>query len=353
MKKVLLIILAILVVVVALKALKEKKEEVQNLPKPKEMIKSVKTTKAQVKTLSQSREFLAQIQASNSAYIASKFSATIKRIYVSENDVVKKGELLISLDDSEIKANLNSLNEKKRALDIDLVNSKKILNRNKKLLKIEAISRESYDNSNVLYQNKLAAFKGVEDSIKQVKSQLKYLNIKAPFNGVVGSKLNNEGSLAIAGKAILTLNSNDQKMIFSFVDNNKPIIQGQKVYIDNKLVGEILRRYDDAKNSLLVAEVKPYKSLPFANKSYKTIDVEVDKLEGCSLPLDTILHKKDKTSIMIYTNKKFTQKDVEILLQNDESVIILECPSELVAVSSEAKLSILPALSNVIINEDK
>ena len=353
MKKIVLIVLAIVVVVVALKFLKDKKQEVQNLAKPKEMTKSVNTTRAKVKTLSKSREFLAQIQASNSAYIASKFSATIKKIYVSENDVVEKGALLISLDDSEIKANLNSLNEKKRALDIDLINSKKNLNRNKKLLKIEAISREAYDNSNVVYQNKLALFNGVADSIKQVKSQLQYLNIKAPFNGIVGSKSNDEGSLALAGKAILTLNSNDQKLIFSFVDNNKPIIQGQKVYINNSLVGEILRRYDDAKNSLLVAEVKPYKSLPFANKSYKTIDVEVDKLKGCSLPLKAILHQKNKTSIMVYANNKFTSRDVEILLQNEDDVIISQCPSELVAVSSEAKLSILPALSNIIINEDK
>ena len=353
MKKILFIIIVIVVAVGAMKFLKEKKDEVANLEKPKEMTKSVTVTKAKTKTLSQSREFLAQVQASNSAYIASKFSATIKNIYVNENDVVKKGKLLISLDDSEIKANLNSLNEKKIALDIDLINSKKILDRNKKLLKIEAISKESYDNSNVVYQNKLAAFKGVKDSIKQVKSQLKYLNIKAPFDGVVGSKLNNEGSLAIAGKAILTLNSNDQKMIFSFVDGDKPIIEGQRVFIDEKLIGEVVKRYDDAKNSLLVAEVKPYKVLPYANKSYKTIDVEVDTLKGCTLPVDALLHKNNEVFIMIYEDGRFISKKVDILLQNNTQAIVSACPSQSVAISSEAKLSILPTLGKVIINGDK
>ena len=198
-KKILAVIVVIAVVVGALKFLKTKKDEVANLDTPKEMTLSVKITKAKHERVSKTREFLAQVQASNSAFIASKFSATIKKIYVDENDVVKKNQLLVSLDDSEIRANLSSLYEKKRALDIDVLNAKKILDRNKKLLNIDAMSKESYDNSNVLYQNKLASLNTISDNIKELKSQLKYLNIKAPFDGVVGSKLNNEGSLAIAG----------------------------------------------------------------------------------------------------------------------------------------------------------
>jgi len=353
MKKIISIIIVVAVVVSAGLFLKKQKEAVASLAKPKTYVHSVDVVHAKEKTVEEKRRFLAELQASNSAYIASKFSANIKKIYVNENDKVKKNQLLIALDDSDIKANLASLTEQKIALEADVANAKNILERNKKLYKIEAISKEAYDNSNVMYQNKFSALKSVNEKIKQTKSQLRYLNITAPFSGRIGSKMSNDGSLALPGKPLLTLNSDDQKLVFSFVDTNKPIVEGQKVYIDGELIGEILKRYDDAKNALLVAEVKPYKSLPFANKSYKTIDIVVDSVSGCSLPINAIVHKKGGDFIVVYKDGKFENRAVEVLLNNNKDVVISECVTEPVATASEAKLSLLSSYGKVIISKDK
>lgn len=339
-------------VLAAIFLLKEK-EVVANLEKPTTYLRSVKTVLPQEQTIQKSREFLAQLQASKSAFIASKFTAKIKNIYVHESDRVQKGDLLVSLDDSETKAALASLKEKESALASDLKSAKNILERNKKLLAINAISQEAYDNSSVMYQTKRSAFVGVQESIKQLNSQLLYLNLKAPFSGTIGEKLSDVGSLALGGKPLLTLNSNDQKLIFSFIDGNAPILVGQKVFIDAKLIGEVVKRYDDAKNSLLVAEIRPYKTLPFANKSYKSIAVSVESAKGCTLPIDTILHKRDANFIMLYSDKKFTAKKVDILLQNEDRVLISKCPTLPVAQAAEAKLSLLPSYGEVVINEDK
>jgi multidrug resistance efflux pump len=301
----------------------------------------------------ESREFLAELVATNSAYIASKFSANIKKIYVNENDTVKKGALLIALDDSEIKANLASLRQQKVALEADLANAKNILERNKKLFEIAAISQEAFDTSNVAYKNKLSALQSVNEKIKQTKSQLQYLNIRAPFSGRVGSKLANDGSLALPGKPLLTLNSDDQKLLFSFVDTTKPILEGQEVYIDAKRIGKVSKIYDDAKNALLVAEVKPFKALPYANKSFKTISVVVDSAIGCALPLNALLHKTDGVYVMLYKDKKFVAKRVNVLLQNDREAIVSECIKEPIATASEAKLSLLPTYGKVLVNEDR
>ncbi|MEN4053218.1 MULTISPECIES: efflux RND transporter periplasmic adaptor subunit [Sulfurimonas] len=353
MKKIIALVIVAVVVVGAGIFLKKQKDAVAHLQTPKMYTHNVDVVHAQNKRVEESRVFLAEIVATNSAYIASKFSANIKKIYVNENDVVKKGALLIALDDSEIKATLASLRQQKVALEADLDNAKNILERNKKLFAIAAISQEAYDTSNVVYKNKLSALKSVDEKIKQTKSQLKYLNIRAPFNGRVGSKLANDGSLALPGKALLTLNSDDQKLLFSFVDTTKPILEGQKVYLNNKLIGKVTKRYDDAKNALLVAEVKPFKALPYANKSFKTISVVVDSAEGCTLPLNALLHKTDGVYAMLYKDKKFTAKKVDVLLQNDREAIISECIEEPVATASEAKLSLLPSYGQVVVNEDR
>ncbi len=352
-KKIIFVAVVIGVAIFAGKFLKEKKEAIYSRAKPITYTKSIKTTTAKDMNISRYREFLAQVQSSSSAFISSKFSATIKKIHVSEAASVKKGQLLVSLDDSELKASLASLKDRKLALEADLNNAKNILKRNKKLLEIEAISKEAYDNSEVMYKNKLASLGSINQNIKQILSQMKYLNITAPFDGVVGTKSANVGSLALPGKPLLTINTKDQKLIFSYIDTSYPITLGQKVYIDKKPVGVISKIYDDAKNALLVAEIKPYNILPFVNKSYKNIEVEVDYKEGCALPMDAILHKKDKTYVMVYKDNKFNPQEVKILLNNQNYAILKECPKELVAVGSEAKLSMLPTYGKINILKEE
>jgi multidrug efflux pump subunit AcrA (membrane-fusion protein) len=353
MKKIIAFVIIVAVVVSAGLFLKKQKDIVANLPKPKVYTHSVAVIHAENKNVKEYREFLAQIEATNSAFIASKFSANIKNIYVNENDVVKKGALLISLDDSEIKATLASLREQKVALEADLSNAKTILERNRKLYAIAAISKEAYDSSNVVYKNKLSALSSVEEKVKQTKSQLQYLNIRAPFSGRIGSKLADDGSLALPGKPLLTLNSDDQKLLFSFVDASKPIVQGQEVMIDGKIIGSVSKRYDDAKNALLVAEVKPFRALPYANNSFKTIAVVVDSAYGCAVPINALLHQNDGIYVMVYKDEKFVATKVNVLLQNDHEAIIEKFIKEPIATASEAKLSILPTYGKIMIEEGK
>ncbi len=353
MKKVILIVITVLVVVSAALFLKKQRESVANLPVAKEYLKSVAIVMPREEYISQKQEFLAEVLSSKSANIATKFVAKIKKIYVNENDKVKKGDLLISLDDREILATLSSLKGEKKSLTLDVTNAKNILQRNQKLYDIEAISKEAFDASRAMYQTKLSALKSTDDKIKQTKVQLQYLNIRAPFSGVIGSKLLDAGSLAPAGKIILTLNSDDQKLNFMFSQNEKPIVAGQKVFLGNKEIGNISKIYDDARNSLLVAEVKLHKPLPYANKSYKTIAVEVDSVKACSLPLNALMHKHTGTYIMVYKDGKFSQMKVKVILENRQRAAISKCPKVPVATASEAKLSMLPTYGKIIVNKAK
>ena len=352
MKKIITIIIIIGIAATAGMFLKKQKEVVASLPIPKVHKYSVATTNTETKLIRQTRHFLAQLLASKSALIASKFSAEIKKVYVQENDIVKKGDLLVALDDREIRATVVTLTKQKETLKIDLANAKRSLERNKKLLAIEAISQEKYDNANVLYQNKVTNLEATDEKIKQTQAQLTYLQIKAPFSGRVGTIFVDAGNLAVPGKPIISLNSDDQKLLFSYVATSQLIIEGQKVLVDGNVVGEITRKYDDAKNALLVAEVKLSKPLKFANMAFINIDVVIAEQEGCTLPLNALLHRKNEQLVMVYKDGEFKAKKVEIILEDTQDAILKTCFSDKVALASEAKLSILPSLGQVNISEE-
>jgi RND family efflux transporter MFP subunit len=353
MKKIIAIIIVIGIAAAAGIFLKKQKEAVASLPTPKVHKYSVATTQAQEKEIAQTRHFLAQLLASKSALIASKFSAEIKKIYVKENDIVKQGDLLIALDDREIRANIATLTKQKETLIIDVENAKRSLQRNKKLLEIQAISQEKYDNTNLLYQNKATNLETTKEKIKQTQAQLTYLQIKAPFSGRVGTIFVDAGNLAVPAKPIISLNSDDQKLLFSYVATTELIITGQKVLVDGVVVGEIARKYDDAKNALLVAEVKLTKPLSFANKAFINIDVVIAQQKGCAVPLNTLLHREDGRYVMLYKNGRFEAQKVEVILEDSNNAILKQCPKDLLAVASEAKLSMLPSLGEVNIGKEK
>ena len=353
MKKIILIVMVIAVGVAAGLFLKSQKKVVEELPVAKEYAYKVATQKAETKSVREKRHFLAQLLASKSALIASKFSADIKKVYVKENDMVKKGQRLIALDDAEIRANVASLKQQKRAQEIDVQNAKRSLDRSKKLYEAEAISQEKFDNANVMYQNKVAAVDTTNEKIKQLHAQLKYLNITAPFSGRVGTIFVDAGNLAIPGKPIISLNSDDQKLVFSYVETSQPIVEGQKVMIDKHLIGRVTRRYDDAKNAMLVAEVKLNMPLPYANKAFLNIAVVVAETEGCSVPLNALLHRKNKTVLMVYNEGHFEEFVADIIVQDDEDAILTSCPNSVFATASEAKLALLPTLGKISLGEEK
>jgi len=353
MKKIIITILVLAIAAAAALFLKSQKKAVEELPVARTPIYNVDTAESSTKSVRETRHFLAQLLASKSAMIASKFSSEIKKVYVKENDVVKKGDLLITLDDTDIRTNIASLKKQKQSLEIDVANAKRSLDRNKKLLEIEAISQEKYDNANVMYQNKLSALDATKQKIKQAQGQLAYLNIRAPFSGRVGTIFVDAGNLAVPGKPIISLNSDDQKLIFSYVATSQPIIEGQKVLIDNQLVGTIARRYDDAKNALLVAEVKLNMPLHYANKAFLNIDVVIAETTGCSVPLNALLHRKDDTVVMLYKEGSFVPFEADIILQDERDAILTECPTFPVATASEAKLALLPTLGKVNVSGDE
>ncbi|MDA3946720.1 MAG: efflux RND transporter periplasmic adaptor subunit [Helicobacteraceae bacterium] len=353
MKKFLYIALGIAVIVAAGLFLTKEKKGVAELPLPALYAYNVDTVKASTKTVRATRHFLAQLLASKSALIASRFSAEIKKIHVKENDIVKKGANLISLDDAEIRANIASLQQQMKALHIDVANTKESLDRNQKLLAADAISREKFDNVNVLYQKKISELESTSEKINQLNAQLKYFNIKAPFSGRVGTIYFDAGNLAVPGKPIISLNSDDQKLLFSYVETAQPIMQGQQVLIDEEVVGSVIRLYDDAKNAMLIAEVKPSKPLAYANKSYVNIKVVVAEAKGCSMPLNALIHRKSGTVVMAYEEGGFHPMKVDVILQDEKEAILSVCPTSPVATGSEAKLALLPAHSSFELTEEK
>ncbi len=155
----------------------------------------------------------------NRKMITSRFMGFVTDVKVSEGDFVKKGQLLYTIDSKEIDSALTQVKLGISQAELSLqmyqnqyTNVKLNLQRHKRLLEKDMVSKFEVENLMLAEQN-LAnmidiAKKQVAQTktqLEEVKNQYRYLNIKAPNDGVIVSKNINVGEMAMPGMPAFVL----------------------------------------------------------------------------------------------------------------------------------------------------
>lgn len=347
MKKSILIILLVILIVAGAVLLKKRRQEVAEAPLAMPMTYSVRTIIPETRTISETSTFLAELKSAKSAAISSKLSGRIKQMPVHESQQVQPGDLLVRIDDQEIVAAIRSLQAQLVAVAKQRDYARTQYERNLALYQAGGLAREKLEGSEVARSSAVAAVEDLQEKISGLKNQLEYLNIRAPFAGIVGTIFLRQGDLASPGRPILTLNSRAQKFTFSFVPETAAVQLGQAVLRNGAKTGQITRLYDDAKNGLSIAEGTPDQRVNLPSGSYLSIEVVTKTATGCALPLQALLHREQGVSVMLHQGDHFAESPVLIQAQDNAFAIITPCITKPVALAAEAKLSLLPSYGTV------
>lgn len=148
---------------------------------------------AQNEVLNNDLRVTGSLIANETVTLKSEVSARVESINFQEGQKVKKGQLLIQLNDDEVLAEIEKLNfTKKLNQDNEY--------RQKQLLEKEAISKEEYETALTTLNTTLADLK-----VRQV--QLKKHRITAPFDGVIGLRNVSIGSYISPSDELVTIYS--------------------------------------------------------------------------------------------------------------------------------------------------
>lgn len=124
-------------------------------------------------------EYTANLEANEQVYYAPTLTGTrIKKIYVEVGDHIRKGQLLVEMDEN----NLEQQN-------LQLKNLETEYNRAVKLMETGSISQQNYDAAVTQYEVMKTAMANLKENTRLV----------APFNGVVTGKYMEEGELYMGG----------------------------------------------------------------------------------------------------------------------------------------------------------
>lgn len=148
----------------------------------------VKTAAVALRDLTQTISYAGSIHAANNVQVGSKIAGRVSEVLFNELDEVQQGQVLIKLEDAEIRAQLRQSQEALNQAKINLVNIEKNLERVKELTKKGFASTEQLDTAQQAYDVGRVVIKQNQANYAFMQAQLEQTSIKAPISGTIVSK---------------------------------------------------------------------------------------------------------------------------------------------------------------------
>ncbi|MEO9503048.1 MULTISPECIES: efflux RND transporter periplasmic adaptor subunit [Nonlabens] len=146
-----------------------------------------------------------KVQAANSAQLSTRMMGFVNNVLVNVGDPVKKGQLLVSINNADLQAKKGQVNASITEATAAFNNAQKDYNRFKNLFADNSASQKELDDITANFNMAKARLEGAQQMKNEINAQFAYSNITAPFNGVITSKNITKGDMANPGQPLLSI----------------------------------------------------------------------------------------------------------------------------------------------------
>jgi membrane fusion protein (multidrug efflux system) len=261
------------------------------------------------------------LMANEEVELRPEVSGRVTGISFAEGSRVKKGDVLLRINDRELKAELKRKEfEEKEASDKE--------DRMRRLVELKGISQEEYD--------KAANALGMVRAEKEViRSQLAKTEIVAPFDGMVGLRYVSEGSYVTSNMLVATMQDVDPiKVEFSVPEKYaKQISKGSEITVR---VGDSEEEYQGSVYAV-EAKIDPATRTMKARArianprgdlipgSFAKVDITLEQLpDAIVIPAESIIPEMSGEKVFICVDGKARSVPVKTGIRTETGVQIVE-----------------------------
>jgi len=293
-------------------------------------------------------EALGTARANESIEIKPRIASIVTRIAFGEGDVVRRGDLLVELENSEIRANL-------AVAEAALTESRSSYERSLSLRATQAISEASLEQLR-------AAMQVDEATVEAAKARLANTYIRAPFDGRVGLRRISPGGYVDTNTIITTLDDTDPiKLDFSIpeaflaaVSEGMDIIAHSLVYPDRDfrgVVDSIDTRLDPVSRSVMVRAVIRNTEAALKPGMFMTVDLQQDRGEVVLAPEEAIVPEADRQYLFLVEDGMARKREVVLGRRIPGAVVVLEGAGPGDIVVSEGTQKLRDGMAVEVVNE--
>jgi membrane fusion protein (multidrug efflux system) len=238
------------------------------------------------------------VRASKEIELRNEIAGKVIGIYFKEGMIVKKGQLLLKLNDNDLQAQLAKVQA-----SLKLAQERET--RQRLLLEKEAISTEEY-------QTSLKELETNQADEQLLKAQIEKSRIIAPFSGAIGLSSIDEGAYLSAGSKVANLVSVDELEIeCSVAERYIPYINkgtkvtytvagSQKTYIAE--ISAIEPRIDEASRTIAMKATCTDPDIRVIAGAFVKVEIKINPHDGILLPSNALL--SDAGGFIVYVAKE-------------------------------------------------
>ena len=316
MKKIVKIVIFILIVALlvigGVRLIKKQKASEAKTPVANEYAVIVNSMQAKVSDVELTLPTIALAKSDSNIAVASKISGRV--LFAKKSgDSVKKGDVLVKIDSTSLKASLKSIKDSINSTKVSLANAVNTHKTTAKLLKVGGATKEQFDNEKVKIDSLKAQIASQKAKEVEVLNNLSYTIVKAPSDGVVAKSMVSTGDLAMPGKPLMQLTANAKSYLLVRLPKDAKAIKFEgKEYPLSPL--------NTTFNGLNEYRADIDKFIPAGEML--NVDVVIFKGRAIKLPFDAILNRDGKNYVFVLNGKKANAIEVNIVASAQEGVVV-------------------------------
>ena len=289
--------------------------------------------------------------------LAPQIMARVLEVKVREGALVKTGQLLARLDEHEFQDAVSEARAAQTAAAVAYQAQRATTARDKRLFEVKAIAQEQWDLSQAAEAAASARLETAKQHLAQARVRLGYCRIVAPTNGVVARRLADPGDLAIPGKPLLQLVSQQTVRVraqlpsedFAGLHVGQPVrLQANQVSVD-AVVARVFPAMGDSHLASFECDVT-HPPTGFVSGATVGVDVQMNSADGLIVPADALLEGDNGAWVFAVDNGTVQPVKVEVLdrsldkaaikggVQAGDAVIVAQ-PSRLMMLAAGTKVA--------------
>lgn len=282
---------------------------------------SVEAVVASPTILDNNLEVTGTMLANESVELRSQVAGRITRLTFTEGENVGKGTLLVKVDDSELRARMQSAVYRRDLLAAQEARQRQLLDR-------QAVGKAEYDVA-------LSDLNTARADIALIRAQIALTEIRAPFAGRIGLRSVSQGGYVTSGTSIATLYSvNPIKIDFSVPERYADAVRaGTTVTIRVDASGDTLSariyavepQINQETRTLQVRAVAPNPGGRLQPGAFARVALPLELGErAILLPTEAVVPGTNSASVFVARGGKVESRTVKIGVRTERSVQILD-----------------------------
>ncbi len=161
-------------------------------------------------------EYVGRFEAPQDVELRPRISGTIDKVLFVDGQRVHKGQPLFAIDPRPYRAALAQSEAQAAKTAAALANARSVQARSAKLLAVQAISKEEYEQQQANVRTAAADLAAAQATATTARLNLTFTTVRSPITGLVSDRRVSSGNLAAEGTTVLTRVVSTDPIWFSF-----------------------------------------------------------------------------------------------------------------------------------------